>query len=68
MTNIMNRLKEAESLYERAGLHGTNGAALMYDAQAHIKKLTTALKKIKSHAGDDAYHTAIAAEALKETE
>jgi hypothetical protein len=42
MTDITERLKEAHALYEKAGVHGANGAGLMVDALARIEELEAA--------------------------
>ena len=43
MTDIFERLKEAQTLYESAGVNGEYGSGLMIDAQARIAQLEAAL-------------------------
>jgi hypothetical protein len=49
VTDIFERLKEAQTLYESAGVNGEYGSGLMVDAQARIAELEAALRPFARH-------------------
>mgnify|MGYP003630304015 CR=1 FL=1 len=52
MKSITARLKEAQDLYQKAGVNGANGWELMIDAQARIADLEAALTWYAQHVPD----------------
>jgi hypothetical protein len=54
MTDISERLKEAQTLYESAGVNGEYGSGLMVDAQARIADLKADLATARNNALQEA--------------